>query len=127
MSTQNEVRAIEALIHAYAEALNSGNSKVIGGFYTNDGAILPNGHNTVSKKQLDSISGEFLKKNKFRIEFKISNISLTGESAIVESIATTKTTAPGSQSVDKTTRDLFALRKAEAGWKIYRYIFNTSK
>ena len=127
MSTQSEVRAIEALIQAYAEALNSGNAKVIGGFYTNDGAILPNGYSTVKKTQLDAISGDFLKKNKFRIEFKISSLSVSGDSAIVESTATTSTNTPGSQPVDKATRDLFALRKAESGWKIYRYIFNSSK
>ena len=121
MSTQNEAKSVETLIHAYGEALNSGNAKAIGGFYTNDGAILPNGHNTVKKKQLDQISGDFLKKTNFKLGYQIENVTVSGDYATVESIATT------SSPENKKTRDLFVLRKDHGTWKIYRYIFNSTK
>lgn len=126
MSTQNETSAVTALIKEYGEALSTGNAKAIGGFYTNDGAILPNGHKTVVKKQLDQISGEFLRKTNFKIDFQTGNVSVSGDYAIVESVATTSSSADG-KSENKITRDLFILRKNEGAWKIYRYIFNNTK
>lgn len=125
MSTQNETSAVTALIKAYGEALSIGNAKAIGKFYGNDGAILPNGHNTVQKKQLDRSSGQFLRENNFKIEYQIENTVISGDYAIVESVATASSSSTSSKAVNKTTRDLFILRKYEGAWKIYRYIFNS--
>jgi uncharacterized protein (TIGR02246 family) len=127
MSTQNETSAVTALIKEYGEALSTGNAKAIGGFYANDGAILPNGHKTIVKKQLDQISGEFLKQTNFKIDFQTGNVSISGEYAIVESVATTSSSSADGKPENKTTRDLFILRKNEGAWKIYRYIFNNTK
>lgn len=127
MSTQTEISALTKLIKEYGEALNFGNAKAIGGFYTVDGAILPNGHDTLQKKQLDQISGAFLKKSNFRIDFRIENLTINGDHAVVESVATTSSSSPNNKPVSKTTRDLFILRKNDGAWKIYRYIFNNTK
>lgn len=127
MSTQNEAKSVEALVHAYGEALNSGNGKAIGKFYTADGAVLPNGHKAIHKKQLDQITGQFLKKTSFKIDYLIENATVSGDYAIVESIATTSSNATTSSLENKTTRDLFVLRKDQGAWKIYRYIFNSVK
>jgi uncharacterized protein (TIGR02246 family) len=127
MSTQNEVSAVTALIKAYGEALSSGNAKAIGEFYTADGAILPDGYKTVQKKQLDQISGKFLKNTNFKINYQTENVAINGEYAIVESVAATSSSPSNNKPVNKTTRDLFILRKTEGSWKIYRYIFNNTK
>jgi uncharacterized protein (TIGR02246 family) len=127
MSTQNENSAVTALIKAYGVALSTGNAKAIGGFYTTDGAILPNGHSTVEKEQLDQISGEFLTKTNFKIDFQTKNVTINGDYAIVDSVAATSSSPADSKPVNNTTRDLFILRKNEGAWKIYRYIFNNTK
>ncbi len=127
MSTEIETKEITALINGYAEVLNSGNAKAIGGFYTTDGAIFPNGHNSVHKKQLDVISGEFFKKNSFKIDYQVQNVTVGSDYAFVESVAITRSNTPNNQPVNKTTRDLFILRRDLETWKIYRYIFNNFK
>lgn len=127
MSTEIETEEVMALINGYAEVLNSGNAKAIGGFYTTDGAIFPNGRNSVYKKQLDVISGEFFKKNSFKIDYQVQNVTVGGDYAFVESVATTRSSAPNSQPLNKITRDLFILRRDLETWKIYRYLFNNFK
>jgi ketosteroid isomerase-like protein len=127
MSAQNETKAITTLINDYAEVLNSGDVKAVGNFYANNGAILPDGFNTVTKKKLDDASGEFLSKNKFKIEYKIENVTVTGKYAFVESLATTSINASGGSLVNKISRDIFILQKDQNAWKIYRYIFNGTK
>ena len=127
MSAQNETKTITKFLNDYAEVLNSGDAKAVGNFYANNGAILPNGYRTITRKKLDAASGEFLGKNKFSIEYKIENISISGENAFVESLATTSISAAGQSPLPKTSRDLFILQKDQATWKIYRYIFNDIK
>ena len=127
MSAQNETKTITKFLNDYAEVLNSGDAKAVGNFYANDGAILPNGYRTITRKKLDAASGEFLSKNKFNIEYKIENIWISGENAFVESLATTSIGAAGQSPLTKTSRDLFILQKDQASWKIYRYIFNDTK
>jgi uncharacterized protein (TIGR02246 family) len=127
MSAQNEAKTITTLINDYAEVLNSGDAKAVGSFYADSGAILTNGYNTVTKQQLDAASGGFLSKNKFSIEYRIENVTITGEYAFVESLATTSLTSAGKSPVNKESRDLFILQKDQAAWKIYRYIFNDTK
>jgi len=127
MSTEVETEEVMALINGYAEVLNSGNAKAIGGFYTTDGAIFPNGHNSIYKKQLDVISDEFFKKNTFKIDYQVQNVTVGGDYAFVESVATTRSSTPNSQPLNKITRDLFILRRDLERWKIYRYLFNNLK
>jgi ketosteroid isomerase-like protein len=127
MSTQKETQAVAAMINAYAETLNSRNARAIGGYYTSNGAILPNGHKTIQKQKLDLATGEFLRNTSFKIEYNIEDVTISGEYAFVESLATTSNSSSGNQVVNKTSRDLFILRKDQGGWKIYRYIFNDIK
>jgi ketosteroid isomerase-like protein len=127
MNTQNEITAVTALIRGYADTLNSGNASAIGGYYATDGAILPNGYKTIKKEQLDQVSGEFLRRSNFKIDFQTERISIDGDYAFVDSVATANSTAADGKLLTKTTRDLFILRKKAAAWKIYRYIFNDIK
>jgi uncharacterized protein (TIGR02246 family) len=124
MNTQNELTAVTALIQAYADTLNSGNARAIGSYYATDGAILPNGYKTIKKEQLEHVSGDYLRKANFTIDLRTESISIDGDYAFVDSVATASSTAADGTLQTKTSRDLFILRKKADEWKIYRYIFN---
>lgn len=124
MNTQNEIAAVTALIQAYADTLNSGNARAIGSYYATDGAILPNGYKTIKKEQLEQVSGDYLRKSNFTIDLRTESISIDGDYAFADSVATASSTAADGTLLTKTSRDLFILRKKADEWKIYRYIFN---
>jgi ketosteroid isomerase-like protein len=124
MSVQNEIQSIHSLIKAYSDALNSADIKSIGNYYTSDGLLLPNGHRSLSQSELTSTSGERLRSKKFQIDYQIKDISLQGDFAFVESIATVNTINPNGGSSTIITRDLLTLQKNPGGWKIFRYMFN---
>lgn len=124
MSTTNEKLAAEQVLHSYAEVLNKTNIASISSFYAFDGLFMPDGFKTLSKKDLDAVSGKFLKDENFKINYDINNLKVRNEFAFIDAIATTTTIGPGGEETSENSRDFFVLRKDGEDWKIYRYMFN---
>jgi ketosteroid isomerase-like protein len=125
MSTQNEKQAAEKLLAGFADVLNNANADAIASFYTQDGVFMPDGFKKLTATDLGMAGNQYLKKSGFQISYDIESVTFDREFAFVETIAKIKVR---SDSDDKTfsqsSRDFFVLRKEEAQWKIYRYIFN---
>ncbi|AMR32464.1 hypothetical protein A0256_14045 [Mucilaginibacter sp. PAMC 26640] len=124
MSTRNEKLSAEQVLHGYAEVLNKANIASISSFYASDGLFMPDGFKTLSKKELDAVSGKFLKDGNFKINYDIKNINVENEFAFIDATARTTTIGRGGEAASKNSRDFFVLRKDGADWKIYRYLFN---
>ncbi|QEM05036.1 hypothetical protein DIU31_016490 [Mucilaginibacter rubeus] len=76
MSTTNEKLAAEQVLHGYAEVLNKADIALISSFYAFDGLFMPDGFKTLSKKDLDAVSGKFLKDGNFKINYDINNVNV---------------------------------------------------
>lgn len=125
MSTQTEKTAVEKLLTAYAEVLNSANTASLPSFYTEDGLLMPDGFQGLTIEDLLNRSKSFFNKIRFQIDFAEPETVIDGEYAFVQTTAkTTTTNLENNQEVKQTSRDFFVLRKEKEGWKIYRYIFN---
>lgn len=125
MSIQNNLIEVENFIKAYANALNTADTKSIPDFYAENGQLMPNGFKTLTRTDISkNDNGGYLKKTGFKIKYTSVNSFIDGEYAFVEATASVTT---ANSPADKVTRDLFVLKNDSQGWKIVRYIFNTSK
>jgi len=124
MSTTNEKLAAEQVLHGYAEVLNKADIALMSSFYAFDGLFMPDGLKTLSKKDLEAVSGKFLRQRNFKINYDINNVNVRNELAFIDATATTTTIGRGGEETSQNSRDFFVLRKDGAEWKIYRYLFN---
>jgi ketosteroid isomerase-like protein len=125
MTTSNAKQAAENLLIDYAEVLNTANTLSIASFYTFDGLFMPEGYSSIKAGNLTKVAENYLKKHDFEISYTIQNISEADGLIFVQARANTKIksdTLP--DGVQRSSRDFFILRKEDAAWKIYRYIFN---
>ncbi|UPK71707.1 nuclear transport factor 2 family protein [Chitinophaga filiformis] len=129
MGLQEEKRAVQQLLTAYANTLNTAKTALIHIFYTADGIFMAPGIKTLSYQDLLSRnSGSYLKRTKFHIDFTVEDIVLDTRYAFVQAtaIVTTQDPETGQPSI-KRSRDHFVLRKEGKAWKIYRYMFNDAE
>lgn len=129
MSYQEEKEAISNVLGRYAQVLNAAESALIPEFYSEDGLFIPDSMNVVYKRSdLKALGNTYLKEFGFKIEYAIQNINIDERYAFVEALATTSNRGALKQNnINKTSIDLFILKRTDAGWKIYRYIFNNVK
>lgn len=129
MSYQAEKEKIINVLGQYAQVLNAADVALIPEFYSEDGLFIPDSMNVVYKRSdLKGLGDTFLKKSGFKIGYTIQNIVIDDTYAFVEALATTSGCEPSKDSnINKASIDLFILKRTEAGWKIYRYIFNNVK
>ncbi|MCF6402541.1 nuclear transport factor 2 family protein [Chitinophaga filiformis] len=125
MGIQEEKQAIQQLLTAYADTLNTANIPLIHLFYTSDGLFMAADTKTFTTLDLSTRNnGSYLKRTKFHIDFTVHDIALDTRYAFVQAtaVATTHDPVNGQQSIQ--SRDFFVLRKEAKAWKIYRYMFN---
>ncbi|RYY30261.1 MAG: hypothetical protein EOP41_00990 [Sphingobacteriaceae bacterium] len=128
MSTLNEQQAAEQLLSGYAEVLNAANTALIPSFYTHDGAFMPDGFKTLTKKDLDNAGGKYLKNTGFKIKYAIISVTITPEYTFIDATAQTTAVSVGKkEEANLSSRDFFVLRKEGSDWKIFRYLFNRTQ
>lgn len=120
---QNEV---QTFIDNYAEVLNSASIDLISGCYTSNGRFMPDGYPTFNNgEQFKRNIRSFFTKKNIIIDFKITDITIEGDLALVNSTAITRSTNLNTQiETTKKTRDFFVLQQVDGEWKILQYIFN---
>lgn len=125
MNTQPDKAAVENLLTAYANAINSANTALIPSFYTEDGRLMPEDSKDLTKEDLVKRSQKFFKQVRFQINYAAPDTIIDGDYAFVQTTAKTTTTSLETSKVeDRTSRDFFVLRKEKEDWKIFRYVFN---
>jgi len=129
MNNQIEKSAIEKILYAYRDTLNTSDVYKVLSLYSNDGVFMPsNAPSAIGQEQL-KIAYEFVFKTiQLNIEFFIEEIEISGNFAFA------RTTSKGTtlihengQIVPEENRELFVLHKIDEKWKIARYMFNKMK
>ncbi|SHM86498.1 nuclear transport factor 2 family protein [Chitinophaga sp. CF418] len=126
MGIHEEKQAVQQLLTAYADTLNTANTALIHLFYTADGIFMAAGTKTITAQDLSTRNnGSYLKRTRFHIDFTVQDVVLDTRYAFVQAtaVATTHDPVTGQPSA-KRSRDFFVLRKEGKAWKIYRYMFN---
>lgn len=126
MSYQDEKETISNVLGRYAHVLNAAEAALIPEFYSEDGLFIPDSMDVVYKhSDLKALGDVYLKESGFQIEYAIQSIIIDESYAFVEALATTSGIGPSkSHSFNKSSIDLFILKRVNGDWKIYRYIFN---
>ncbi|RZJ87773.1 MAG: hypothetical protein EOO20_15285 [Chryseobacterium sp.] len=124
----NYEKQIKVLLDGFAGALNSADSESLPTYFAANAQFMPEGRNTITKLSDLTNSSKYLKDNFFKIGYTIENLEIDGDFAFVSAVASTSQIEVASKlAVNKTSRDLFVLKKISEDWKIYRYMFNNVK
>lgn len=129
MEQANEKSAIEKVLLAYGDALNTADVNKVMQVYAQDGvfmpATLPTATGTAQLKE--SYTGIF-KAIQLKVSFSIEEITVSGNVAFAQtsSKGTTLIHANG-QTVPEENREFFFMKKENGSWKISRYMFNKAK
>ncbi len=126
---QTEKSAIEQLLFAYQDSLNTSDVDKSVSLYTNDGVFMPtNAPTATGRTQLTESYGFVFKTIQLHIAFSVDEIVINGDYAFATTASkgTTLIHASG-QTVPEENRELFVLQKVDGQWKIARYMFNKTK
>ncbi|SNR76560.1 nuclear transport factor 2 family protein [Flavobacterium sp. ov086] len=126
MNYQKEKEAVSAVLGDFAQALNTGQSIAIPEFFAQDGVFIPEGMKTIlGRDQLGKTDKGYLRRSDFKISYTLKDITIDGQYAFVEALATTTEKRVSDLKLEKkTSTDFFVLKFTEEHWKIYRYVFN---
>lgn len=129
MEHTTEKQAIEKVLLAYGEALNTSDVSKVLQLYTADGVFMPTTFPTAKGiEQLKESYGNVFKTIKLNVKFTIEEIVIRDDVAFAQtsSKGTTLIHANG-QTVPEENREFFFLVKENNEWKISRYMFNKAK
>lgn len=129
MEQTTEKLAIEKVLFAYGEALNTADVNKVLQVYTADGVFMPTTLPTAKgTEQLKESYTNVFKAIQLNVKFTIIEIIVSGDVAFAQtsSKGTTLIHANG-QTVAEENREFFFLNKENEEWKISRYMFNKAK
>ncbi|SHH91827.1 hypothetical protein SAMN05444671_4274 [Flavobacterium sp. CF108] len=126
MNCQKEKEAVSAVLGNFAQVLNTGQCVSIPEFFAHDGIFIPEGMKMIiGRDQLGKTDKGYLRRSNFKISYTVKDITIDGQYAFVEALATTTENRVSDLKLEKkTSTDFFVLKMAGEHWKIYRYIFN---
>jgi uncharacterized protein (TIGR02246 family) len=129
MEQATERSAIETVLLAYEEALNTSDINKVLVLYAQDGIFMPTTFPTASGlAELEMAYTNVFKAIQLNIRFVIEEVIISGDIAFARTFS--KGTAlihSTGQTITEENREFFLLRKEAAGWRIYRYMFNKAK
>jgi uncharacterized protein (TIGR02246 family) len=129
MEHTTEKQAIEKVLFAYGEALNTSDVNKVLQLYTADGVFMPTTFPTANgTEQLKESYANVFNTIKLNVKFTIEAIVLRSDVAFAQtsSKGTTLILANG-QIVPEENREFFFLVKENNDWKISRYMFNKAQ
>ncbi len=122
-------KAIEQVLFAYRDALNTSDVTKVLPLYAQDGVFMPTGFPTsIGQGEIKASYTSIFEAIQLNIEFFIDEITENGDYAFARtsSKGTTLIHANG-LTVPEENRELFVLKKENGVWKIARYMFNKTK
>jgi uncharacterized protein (TIGR02246 family) len=129
MVQTTEKMAIEKVLLAYENGLNTSDVSKVLQVYAQDGVFMPTTLPTAKgTEQLKESYASIFKAIKLNVKFTIEEIVVSGDVSFAQtsSKGTTLIHANG-QTVAEENREFFFLKKENGEWKISRYMFNKAK
>jgi uncharacterized protein (TIGR02246 family) len=129
MIRAEEKKALEALIFAYGQALNEGNSKRFVSLYTEDGVFVPRGYAPCEgREQIEKFLSGFFTRKKLEFNFYIQEIEIMNDEYawVLSHSRGQEYVIAENQYNPQANEELFLMKKVNQEWKIKRYIFNDS-
>ena len=121
------MNSAENTVHAYFDAFNRSDVESIVSVFAEDGTVMADGTPTVTgHAQIRSTYKGAFESICVHFEYAIEKVVEEGNMVIVRAHATGTITMLSTNSTNTAPqhRELFVLRKSDAGWKITDYIFN---
>jgi uncharacterized protein (TIGR02246 family) len=128
-TSNSEKQAVEAVITAYQDALNTSDASKVTALFTKTGVLMANFAPTAEGSEQVKGTFQYVFDNfTYSLKFSVIDVVIDGNTAYVRS------TSKGSfvikaknEKVDDEFRELFVLQKENGTWKIARYMYNQTK
>jgi uncharacterized protein (TIGR02246 family) len=121
----DDAAAVRALIKAYGDSLRLGDVEAIADLFTTEAAIMADGFPTAGgRTQITAIYTSALSSVGMDYTYEFDQVEVAGDTAVARtrSSGTTTVRACGQTSPGR-YRELFVLRRGQAGWKISVYMY----
>jgi ketosteroid isomerase-like protein len=115
--------AIEAENAKFMEAFKKGDSTGVAANYAQDGMVLPPNGEPVSKSNLATLWGSFIRMGVKEVKLSVDDIS--GNADIISETGRYEIYAAENKMIDK-GKYVVVWKPENGAWKMYRDIFNTS-
>ena len=119
----------EATVRAYFTALNASDLDGVVAVFADDGSVMADEFpGATGREQLRRLFTGIFKARSFGREVHVDRIIEEGDLATVQTHTTgTLTILETSTTIQGVSRELWVLRRADAGWRIVDYMFNRSE
>jgi uncharacterized protein (TIGR02246 family) len=117
---------IRSLLATYERSLNTSDAALAASCYTADGIFMPTTRPTAQGADLEDAYRQIFEAIRLGVTFTIDELVIPSDHsayALTRSSGTQTVLATGDQTAES-NREIFLLRRTDAGWKIARYMFN---
>jgi uncharacterized protein (TIGR02246 family) len=121
----DDASAVRAVIEAYGDSLRRNDIDALAGLFTADAAVMAGGFPTaVGRARITDTYAAALASADMDYTYEFDQVEVTGDTAVARtsSSGTTTLRSSGETSAGR-YRELFVLRREEAGWRISAYTF----
>ena len=119
---------IQNLVQTYQRAMNEGDADLVRTVYADDAVFIPQPFPTATGiEEIVGLYTNFFSKMDVNVRFDIKEIELSGDLGFVRTESHGTIVPKGQNPGDSEgNREIFVVKRIDAEWKFYRYIFNAA-